>query len=349
MTEEKPKPQKIAMSNTKKEMLAAYQELLGRLETGQQPELQPTKRKEEKEKRGAVRVADALSTEGIGKGISELRSEVGKILIHLSDRIEEEVGKYRQVTKAVAAKEEELSDIYEIEKAALSLTALIDAEKVKRREYEADTARRKEQLDLEIEATREQWKRESEAHDAELKDRDEAEKRRWQRETEEFNYRAELAKKQTKEQNEYEKARLERDLALRREEVERELHDRETAMNGREDEIAQLRARVAAFPGELQAAIDRATQETTRHMKQEAEAREELTRKEFEGERNLLKSRVDALQKTVGEQSKQIARLSGQLERSYGQVQEIAVNAIAGPMGSMSRNVPVARDEVTDD
>jgi uncharacterized coiled-coil protein SlyX len=44
----------------------------------------------------------------------------------------------------------------------------------------------------------------------------------------------------------------------------------------------------------------------------------------------VLQSRIDSLQQTVKEQQQQIARLSAQIEKSYSQVQEIAVKAIEG-------------------
>ena len=56
----------------------------------------------------AVEVTDSLSTEGIVQEVSALRLETGQLLSQLSERLEGEVNKYRQVKKAVeAAKREE--------------------------------------------------------------------------------------------------------------------------------------------------------------------------------------------------------------------------------------------------
>jgi hypothetical protein len=66
----------------------------------------------------------------------------------------------------------------------------------------------------------------------------------------------------------------------------------------------------------------------------------DLLQKEFVGERNVLNSRIEALQLTVEKQTEQIARLSQQLEHSYGQVQDIALKAIEGP--SISRSAAPA-------
>ncbi|MGI9165035.1 MAG: hypothetical protein ACR2G5_01360, partial [Pyrinomonadaceae bacterium] len=64
--------------------------------------------------------------------------------------------------------------------------------------------------------------------------------------------------------------------------------------------------------------------------------REELLRKEFDGERNVLKTRIESLEQLAKEQSEQIARLSQQLEKAYGQVQDIAVRTVEGSSHSKS-------------
>ena len=53
-------------------------------------------------------------------------------------------------------------------------------------------------------------------------------------------------------------------------------------------------------------------------------------KKEFIGERNVLTTRIESLEKSVKEQSEQIAKLTQQLEKAYQQVQEIAVKTIEG-------------------
>jgi hypothetical protein len=52
--------------------------------------------------------------------------------------------------------------------------------------------------------------------------------------------------------------------------------------------------------------------------------------KEFEGERNVLKARIEALQNTVQQQAEQITKLAQQQELAYEKVQNIAVRAIEG-------------------
>jgi phage-related minor tail protein len=80
----------------------------------------------------------------------------------------------------------------------------------------------------------------------------------------------------------------------------------------------------------LESAVNKAVKEAVERVQLEAKNREELLKKEFEGERNVLTTRIESLQKTAKEQQEQLAKLSQQSEKAYGQVQEIAVKAIEG-------------------
>ncbi len=328
----------ITASSTKQEMLAAYKEMVKRLKEKRETELKPQQRAEEKQKEEALQVAESLSTEGIAREVGNLRSEISKVLIELSDRMEEEIGKYLHLKSAVQVREKELTELAGIEKEALSLAALLDAQKERRERFDAEMAEKKQSLEAELASTRAAWKEEQKAHDGEVQAREAAEKRKREREAEEYSYGFERQKRLAQEQFDYEKARMERETQLRRQELERDLTAREQTLASKEGELTQLRERTAAFPAELAAAVEKAVKETTARLTRESEAREALLRKEFEGEQKVLQSRIESLQQTVKEQQQQIVRLSTQIEKSYGQVQEIAVRAIEG--SGSARGIP---------
>ena len=91
-----------------------------------------------------------------------------------------------------------------------------------------------------------------------------------------------------------------------------------------------MQKKVAAFSDELKEAVNKAVEETTERIMLEAKNKEELMKREFEGERNVLKTRIESLEKTVKEQSVQISNLSGQLEKAYQKVQDIAIKSVEG-------------------
>ena len=330
MPEQEPRPAKLNVTSSKKEMLAAIKDLERQVAERREAEAKPEQKAREKQEKEAVAVADSLSTEGIAREIGNLKAEVGKVLVQLSDKMEEAIGKYSQTKRAVEVRAKELEEFYEIEKGASTLTALLEAQKQKREQFEAEMAEHKEALEEEIESTREEWKSERAAHEAEIKERDAAEKKAREREAEDYKYRIAREKQLAKEEFEYEKAKLAREAQLQKEELERDILAREKALKEQEAELAQLRARAEAFPKELDVAVARAVKETTDRLSREAQQKAELMKKDADAEQRVLAGRIESLQKTAKEQADTIAKLSGQIEKSYGQVQDIAVKAIEG-------------------
>ena len=106
--------------------------------------------------------------------------------------------------------------------------------------------------------------------------------------------------------------------------------EREKVVAEKEEELNELRKKASAFPKEMETAIGKAIKETADRLNLEAKNRDELVKKEFIGERNVLTTRIESLEKSVKEQSEQITRLTQQLEKAYQQVQEIAVKTIEG-------------------
>ena len=94
------KVQKLSLSNTKQEMLEAYNAILKQLQEKNEGELKAEKKMEEKKAKEFVEVADSLSSEGVVKATSELKAEMGKMLSQLSERMEEEVKKFKGGSKS---------------------------------------------------------------------------------------------------------------------------------------------------------------------------------------------------------------------------------------------------------
>jgi hypothetical protein len=334
--EEKKDPKKLSMTSTKQEMLDSYNSLLKQLQEKQSGELKPERQIEEKKTKETVQIAESLTSEGVSREINNLKIDVGKMLTQIADRLDGEVKKFLAVQQAIASKEKEIQELYEIEKAAATLAALIEAQNARRTEFDTEMVRKKDELKGEIEETRAEWLKEKEEHDATVKERDIAEKKRQTREKEEFDYAFKREQQLAKDRFEYENAKLDKDIKTKREQADRELQVKEQAIAEREEELAELRKRATAFPKELETAVTKAVKETSDRITAEAKSREELLKKEFEGDRNVLQTRVEALDKAVKEQSEYIAKVSQQLEAAYQKVQDIAVKTVEGASDAKS-------------
>jgi hypothetical protein len=330
MEEKKIQPRKLTLSNTKQEMLEAYNTVLKQLEAQREAELKPEKKLEEKKAKEVIQVAESLSSEGVAKEISNLKIETSKTLAQISDRLEEEVNKFRAIQNAIALKEKELQELYEIEKSAVALAALIESQNQRRQQFESEMAERKETLSQEIEALRAEREKEKNDYEADIKERDIMEKKRREREKEEYEYSFKREQKLAKDRFEDEKAKLEKEIQIKKEQMQSELNGREKVVAEKEEELNELRKKVNAFPKELETAVAKAIKENTDRLNLEAKNREELVKKEFMGERNVLTTRIESLEKIGKEQSEQIAKFSQQLEKAYQQVQDIAVKTIEG-------------------
>ena len=117
-------------------------------------------------------------------------------------------------------------------------------------------------------------------------------------------------------------------MSMRKAELETELATRETAVAAKEQELAELQKKANMAPKEMETAVSKAVKEVTERLASEGKNREELMKKEFEGERNVLKSKIESLEATVKEQRDQITKLSQQLDKSYQKVEEMAVKAL---------------------
>ncbi|MFZ5799219.1 MAG: hypothetical protein ACOY3O_12460 [Thermodesulfobacteriota bacterium] len=329
---------KVTPSSTKKEILDAYHELRAQLAEKAGQTLQPEKKKEERQIREATAVAEEMAASGTSDAIAALKNRINAALADISERMEEQNIRYRQVKEAIAAKEQELAEVFEIERAAHSLAALLEAQRQKRETFERDMTARREELEGEIEKTRAAWEDEQAEMKARVKEQQEQTEKKRRREQEEFEYAQKREREQKTNDLRDEIARLEKELAQKREEFEKkvtaketELRERETAVAADETRIATLAARVEHFPAELEGAITKAVKETTSRLNGEAAKNEELLRKTFEGERNVLATRIEALDQLAAEQKKQLELLAGQLEKAYGKVQDIAVKAVSSP------------------
>ena len=336
MAEKTPPKKRSTPAAAKQQMLESLAETTRVVQERTEAEAKPEDRLQERIVQQAVATADALSTEGIVKSVGELRSAVGKTLAQLSDRLEEEVGKYVQIQRAIMAKESELSEIYEIRKSASTLAALIESQQKQREEFDREMAEERETLTNEIEETRAAWDAERKQREAEAKERESVEKKARDRERDEYRYAFTREQQLARDQFADETSKAERERAEKAAASEKQGAERERALASREEELADLRKRVAAFPKELETATAKAARDAAAAATADGAGREELLKRDFAGERNVLTTRITALEQTVKEQASQLLKLSQQAEKAYAQVQDIAVKAIDGSSNARS-------------
>lgn len=321
---------KLSKLNTKQEMLDAYNTLLRQLQEKDKTDLKPQLEQEKKKSKEIIALADSLSSESVFQEISVLRVETGNVLTQLTDKLEDEVQKYRNIKEAIEIREKDLKEIYEIEKESQTLAALIESQNAEREKLETELGNRKDELEKEIQSLSEEWENEKKVYEAQIKEREADDLKARQRAKEEFEYTFKRDKQLAKNQFEDEMSKLERESEIKREQQEKELTEREQIITANESRLNKLQELVDNFPKEMEASINKAIKETKERLLSEANNREELLKKTFDGERNVLNATVEALERTTKEQKEQILRLSQQLEKAYQKIEDIAVKTVGG-------------------
>lgn len=328
MDAKKIEPKKLSTTSTKQEMLEAYNNVVKQLREKEEAELKPEKRIEERKTAEVLKTAESVATDGVAAHIGSLKTEIGRMLSQVSDKLESEALRLAKVQQAAEIREKELQELYGIEREVQTLAALIEAQTRKREDFESRMALAQEALEKEIELTRIKWDQEKKSREAETREWEVTEKKKREREKEEYDYAFKREQRLAKDAFQDEKDRLTKAIETRKEEMETALGAREKVVAERERAVAELEAKVDSFPDEMDGAVKKAVQDATGRLTADAKNREELLKKEFDGERKVLTTRIDALEKSVKEQHEQIVRLTQQLEKSYEKVEDIAVKAV---------------------
>ncbi|MCF8420622.1 MAG: hypothetical protein K9G63_17235 [Melioribacteraceae bacterium] len=322
------KIKKLSMTNTKKELLEAYNEIVKSVKEQEELQLNPQKIAEEKTKKEVVKKVEGINLNSIPGSINNLKSDINSTLNNLERNLEAEVKKYDDIRIAIQIKEKELHEVFEIEKSAHTLAALIESQNIKKIEFEEEMELKKTTTLKEIETLRAEWEREKQNHEAAIKERDEKEKREAVRLKEEFDYNFKREKQIAHDKLDDELKRKEKEFNELVENKTQELNKREAEISEKEKHYETLQKKLDQLQKELDTAAAKAVDETTKKLSADYKNKYEFLSKEFEGEKNVLVTKIEAYEKLINEQENKISELGKKLDQAYSKVQDIAVKTI---------------------
>lgn len=314
---EKPKPKRPSRS-AKSEAQEEFASMLPALAAASPAEKdKPTEMKKAAEKI-VVEKASAYTVDNIIKGTADLNINLGKALSDLSGKLATEANKLAELQKAIEIQSARLKELHDMDVAAVSLKALLEAQSERRVSFDSEIAEKRAGFDAEMARKHDEWKREQIAHDVAVSERDSALKKSREREQEEYNYALALAKKKDTDAS-----------AIR----EKEIAERLAVLASREKEFNEMKSRAERFPNELSDAVKKAEEAARASALKQADADAKLAAKEIEGDRRVSTLKVASLEEKIAAQAAQIEMLSKQLAAANTQVQDIAVKAIEGASG----------------
>ena len=326
----------VSMANTKKELLEAYEAAKAHLENQDKNLLDAEKARKRLKKQLASATADAQTAEDPQQRLHDLRGAFSRELSDLAERFEAEIDTYRKIQAAVEAKQAELQTIYEVETAASDLAALIDAQRIKKQQFEMEMENKRAALKTEMDDAHNRWSREKAEQDRQVQEQADAIKIQRKREKEDYEYTFLREKEQRKNELDDQLTAIEKEIAQQRADFEQEHQQRETDLDAREaalkkgeSEMAALQKEVETFPNRLEKANQKAVDDTTRTLTRDFEKDKALIETRFTGEKNVMAGKIEALEKMVAAQAVQISDLSKNHEKAYEKVQDIANRAVA--------------------
>lgn len=180
-----------------------------------------------------------------------------------------------------------------------------------------------ESLYKEITEIKENWKKEQINHSKELEERSKQEEIERRREKETYAYDMALVRKREEDAFSEKKAKWERDLLLKKEELEKE-----------REELEALRKQVTGFEVEKEKAIKEACVKLSTEITAEFMNEKKLREQEIKAEVDLLQLRIENLHTENVRMVKENDLLRKMLDDAQRQLKEIAVRVIE------SRNTP---------
>ena len=294
----------ISSSNTKAEILKAYDELVKQIQERQR---ENTALSQEIEKKQAlVEKAESTTKAGAAMNVQQIRKALDEQLGKLETALTEEQKKFEMLQEAAKVEEGQLKTLYQIKAQAESLEALTITHRQAKEKLEEEMAERKEQLEEKI----------LEA------------KTKWEREEEEFQYNLKLKRRNEQDAYNEKKEKLEKDMADRKAGFEKTIAEREQAVAEQEDELKRLRKEVEAFEGRLQKAVAETEKAVTEHLTREFEYKQKLEVKDLEADLKLRDQMIQSLESKIKEQQELIASMSAKTDNASQQVKDIALKAI---------------------
>lgn len=241
-----------------------------------------------------VEKTKAKTPQAIDKVFADFQASLHTHLMDVRASLLEQSATLQDFQKAIELSKQQLNLQNRIALAADSLDQLVDEQTRRTAVFEIDIEKRKRDHEEQIL----------------LK------KKIWERETEEYEYQKKL--------------KGERDR-VETEEREKALAARETALRAQEQEIAQIKKAVEQFPKELETALVKREQETTRQLTQQFAHEKALMEKETGSQVRLLELTVKNLEERLLVSVQEVVSLKQQTEEANTKAQVLAMKAIERP------------------
>jgi hypothetical protein len=320
---------KISEKNTKTEILEAFNIVSERLRSAASAKIDPVAEVTEKKNNAVIEKVKGVSTDKIEDALSLLKSNLNQVTDQLSI--------YNEITQAIEVKKAELKEMFDIEKSAFTLAALINSQNEVREKFDKEmeekrlaTEAKLSEIVSQIEQKKSEFKAEYDKVVAETK---EARKK----DENEYNYEFSRKKRLAEDAFNDEITRKRKELAEEIEEARKELANeeaivssRERLVTSRENEIAEMQSKIEQFPGILENAIKEAEKRGNTTASQAYGFETRYLKKEHEGALALLETKLETLQNALSDEREKNSDLAAKLDDAYTRIETLASKTVDG-------------------
>jgi len=265
------------------------------------------------------------------ESLTLLQSGFGGAVSELSEKLTSEASKLEELRRTVGAEIQQLKDLHSLDEVEdETLDNLIQEYEESFKAFGEELSDRRETVEQELLERRKAWEKEQEEYKRSLNERNDNQQKADERDEESYHYDLNLERSLDIEEYDLNKKALYQQREEFQQEQEKQWSDREKAIADREKQYAEVKAKVEAFPKELEANIKNGKDNGRNIGNYQAKIKSDLYGKEVEGQKQYYELQVQSLSQTIQNQESRIANLSKQLDSALKQVQDLAVKAIEG-------------------
>lgn len=327
---------KISEKDTKATIISALRDAekkIAELEKGKLNAVAETTAKKETE---TITKANEIVEVSIEEKITDLSKSITGLLGQVSTDIATQASNLQTIQEAIVIKEEELKELFGIEKHAHTLAGLVNAHQELKLAQEKELVDAKEEATVNLNEINEIIKKSTEQYEAMVKEQNEKLLQGKKRNEEEFQYDFERHKKQAHDN-------LEDELTSKRkafnEEIEKKnselaeykksLTEREVSVEKREEKMEALESEVASIPAKIEETKAEAQSKADAEIKKVLAIRENSLRKEVEADKRILESERDHIKTQLEKANETIGTLQTKLDEAYKRIQEMGIQMVS--------------------
>ncbi len=255
----------------------------------------------------------------------------GGAVSELSEKLTSEASKLEELRRTVGEEVQQLQELHSLEDVAEdTLDNLIQEYEESAKTFTEEISQQRETIEQDLLSRRQAWEKEQQLQEVAVQERNDDEQKARDRDEELYDYDLELQRNLDIEEYEQRQQMLYKEIEEFKQEQEKQWAEREKSISEREKLSAEVKAKVEAFPKELEANIKNGKDLGRNIGNYQAKIKSDLFAKDLEGQKQNYELQIQGMLQTIQNQESRIANLSKQLDSALKQVQDLAVKAIEG-------------------